>query len=285
MLWLEAAAATLLASGCAWRAWRAGRSPGERWAAFFGGGLFLLALLAVVNHVPGADQTRWLSWVDAGRLRYWILAVAIPAVLLAPCPRLPRRFEQGLVLGGGLATVAVLGVGPFLLPALLERTHRGLRTTSDAHGICRQPTAYTCGPAAAVTALRRLGIAADLGELTIASRASPMFGTRPSMLCAALEKRFKAEGLRCRRWRYTAVAELAGPATHVIELQLDPMVGHWAAVLGHDATGIALGDPLTGLRVLPASELARQWPSRAGIVLWRDARVTPAAGRALPSGR
>jgi hypothetical protein len=172
------------------------------------------------------------------------------------------------VLGAGLAALVVIGVGPFLLPALLEGPHRRLRTTSDAHGICRQPTAYTCGPAAAVTALRRLGIEADLGDVTVASRAAPMFGTRPSMLCGALERRFRAEGLRCRPWWYGSVAELRGPAVHLIELRLDTMVDHWAVVLGSADEGFVIGDPLAGRQVIAPADLARAWRGR-GAVLWR----------------
>jgi hypothetical protein len=273
MIWVEAAAAALLAAGCAWRAWRAGRLPGKQWERFFAGGLLLLALLALVNHIPGASASRWLGWVEYGRLRYWFLAVAIPAVLLAPCPRLPRRLEQGLVLGGGLAATLALGVGPFLLPALLAGQHRQLHSSFDANGVCRQPTAYTCGPAAAVTALRRLGIEADLGELTVESRAAPMFGTRPSMLCRALERRYRAQGLRCRRWQYTSVDQLAGPTVHVIELRLAPMIDHWSAVLGRTPAGFVLGDPLQGREVVPAPDLSERWRGR-GIVLWRDQPTT-----------
>jgi predicted double-glycine peptidase len=50
---------------------------------------------------------------------------------------------------------------PFLVPALIKERLSNLTTRLDSNGICYQSTDYTCGPAAAVTALRRLGLQAD----------------------------------------------------------------------------------------------------------------------------
>jgi hypothetical protein len=87
---------------------------------------------------------------------------------------------------------------PFLMPALMKDHLSNLQTKFDKNGICRQTTDYTCGPAAAVTALGKLGLRATEGELAVLSYSSPVTGTLPSCLSSALQDRFGAEGLSCR---------------------------------------------------------------------------------------
>jgi hypothetical protein len=57
----------------------------------------------------------------------------------------------------------VVAIVPFLAPAFNRGYLAGLKTRIDADGVCRQSSEYTCGPAAAVTALRKLGLPAEEG--------------------------------------------------------------------------------------------------------------------------
>ena len=51
-----------------------------------------------------------------------------------------------------------------------------------------QSNGYNCGPAAAVTALRRLGLPAEEGELAILAHTSSAAGTSCDTLCTAIER-------------------------------------------------------------------------------------------------
>jgi hypothetical protein len=55
----------------------------------------------------------------------------------------------------------------------------------DGDGVCRQSSHYTCGPASAVTVLRKLGLPAEEGEIAILSHTSALTGTEPDVLAKA----------------------------------------------------------------------------------------------------
>lgn len=57
--------------------------------------------------------------------------------------------------------------------ALVQAQLRSLPTRVDPDGVCLQNTPYTCGPAAAVTALRRLRLPAEESELAKLAFISP----------------------------------------------------------------------------------------------------------------
>lgn len=60
---------------------------------------------------------------------------------------------------------------------------------------CLQSNDYNCGPAAAVTALRKLGLPAEEGEIAILAHTSSATGTPPDVLARALQDRYEKEGL------------------------------------------------------------------------------------------
>jgi predicted double-glycine peptidase len=72
---------------------------------------------------------------------------------------------------------------------------RTCQRTSTRTVCCRQSTDYTCGPAAAVTALRKLGFPAEEGQIAIVSYTSATTGTPPDILAEALRKYYGKDGL------------------------------------------------------------------------------------------
>ena len=69
------------------------------------------------------------------------------------------------------------GLLPAALPLVVRPVLAVTKTHLDRQGVCRQSHAYTCGPAAAVTCLARLGVTAEEGQLAIDARTGPAVGT------------------------------------------------------------------------------------------------------------
>src|SRR5581483_768676 len=138
-------------------------------------------------------------------------ALLAPAAALALVPLLQRLPEprQARVIGGLLVLlVGHYSLMPFLMPAILWHRMGALETRIDTDGVCRQTTAYTCGPAASVTALRRLAIDATEAEMARAMSTSPALGTPTDVLAETLAQRFAAAGLSCEYRRFESVDDL-----------------------------------------------------------------------------
>jgi len=68
---------------------------------------------------------------------------------------------------------------------------------------CRQSTHYSCGPAAAVSALAHLNVPASKGELVIHAYTSPVTGIDGDLLADAINRRYgnnriEAQATLCR---------------------------------------------------------------------------------------
>ena len=158
----------------------------------------------------------------------------------------------------------------FLVPALSQYYFRGLKGETGPAGVCFQSTSYTCIPAATVTALRRLGLEAEEGEIAILARMQLWRGASFSLLQAGLEKRYGAQGLRCASRRFHSIEDLknAGGIT-LVAMPLPGKIGHCVAVIEVTDKDVVLGDPNTGLRKMPHEDFLRAW-DHVGLVLSRD---------------
>ena len=128
-------------------------------------------------------------------------------------------------------------------------------------GVCLQATDYSCGPAAAVTALRRLGIPAGEGEIAILAHTSNAIGTPSDLLATAIQKRFGPQGVDCRYRSYRSVQELrqGAPAITLAVIRFSLFVDHYVAVLHVDETRVVVGDPAKGLRAYTIGDFERIW--------------------------
>ena len=158
--------------------------------------LILILLLAITRLNDALCFERPFCWFVAGRSKFVILSFAICMGLTVPLSRLPRKFEKILVYILMFVFVMWFSVMPFLFPVLIKDKLLSKATFFDKDGICRQTTDYTCGPAAAVTALGHFGLSAQEGEIAVLSHSSPVVGTLPKLLCSALEHRYGSEGLK-----------------------------------------------------------------------------------------
>jgi len=212
---------------------------------------------------------RPFCWITTGRARFVILSLAISMGLTVPLSRLPRRSERLLVCILMAVVVTWSCVLPFLVPALIRGRLSNLKTRLDSNGICLQTTGYTCGPAAAVTALRQLGLSADEGEIAVLSYSSPVTGTLPSFLCSALRNRYANFGLRCRYRRFDSIDQLMGGGITLVVVRDAFLLDHCLAVLEVSDSTVTAADPVTGTTLMRREQFRKIWRF-SGIVLQRD---------------
>ncbi len=209
-----------------------------------------------------------VSWIVATRMRFILVAIATTLGLTTPLSRLPRRWERVtvcLLMGGLLVRFALL---PFLMPALIQDRLARLESTIDNNGVCLQATQYTCGPAAAVTALLRLGLPASESQIAIRSHACPTVGTLPACLSHALSTQYASDGLRCRYRRFDSIAQLAGSGITLAIVKSAFLQDHCVAVLDVSEDVVTIGDPMTGIVAVPREQFRTMWRF-SGVVLSR----------------
>ncbi len=231
--------------------------------------LVLIAMLVLTRYNNSLHFLQPFSWIAVGRARFITLSLAVSMGLTVPLSRLPHRFEQLAVCFLMAGFVVWFSVLPLLVPALIKDYLSNLSTRFDVNGICRQTTDYTCGPAAAVTALGKLGLAAEEGELAVLSYSSPMTGTLPTCLSTAIENRYSVDGLKCQYRRFDSVDQLRGAGVILAMVKEAFLKDHCLAILDVSEDAVTVADPTTGTRLMPHRQFEKIWRF-SGIVLERD---------------
>ena len=242
----------------------------KRWWAL--GYAFPLALVVLVAFGRNIDRLRFVlpfSLVLAGRYEYIVLGFVVPMVLGTLIPRvdgLRIKILLGILLG--IATIYGV-VCPFFVPFLIRGRLEKLDTAMTLSGVCLQTTNYTCGPAAAVTALARFGIKAEEGEMAILAHTTPKTGTPDDLLAQAIEKRYGREGIRCTYRRFDSIEQLKGICPMIAVVKFAFFVDHYVTVLEVDDEKVLIGDPINGKEELTYDQFRDRWRS-TGIVVARQ---------------
>jgi hypothetical protein len=225
------------------------------------GGYFLSLVLATLLILPHfyypLHFLPLFNNLTAGRIRFIVLGIAVTTGLVAPLDRLPYRLEQILVCVLMAIVIGWFTVMPFLAPALLQTAHASLKTTINSQGICFQTTDYTCGPAAAVTALTKLGFDAEEGNLAILSHSSPVIGTLPQCLADALAKRYA--GLDCKFRPFDSIDQLRDADVTLAVVKDHFLTDHCVAVLEVGLDNVVVADPARGMQKLSRERFADKW--------------------------
>ena len=134
--------------------------------------------------------------------------------------------------------------------------------------------------ASAVTALRKLGLPADEGQIAILSCTSFQEGTPTDLLADAMQRAYGKDGLvvECRAFKNITELKQAGLTLAVVKYAI--MVDHWVTVLEVTDTEVVVGDPLGGLSRLSYDEFLKKWRF-IGIVLKRNG-LAMASGKPIP---
>ena len=267
-IYCETAGVTILALvGAALGLWFS-RLPRYYWTL----GYFIpLAIIGMIGAARWSSYFEFLppfSWLVAGRKTFALIGFVASMVLTTPLSRLRKRRERVFVALFLLVAVSCISIWPFLAPAFNRTYLASLKTRIDADHICIQNTSYTCGPASAVTALRRLGFSADEGELALLAHTSAAIGTPPTVLCQILRDRYAREGLSCQYQRFHDIKELDNGAITLAVVKFGLLVDHYVAVLEVQGDNVIVGDPLTGKDVIAFDQFRSKWRF-TGVVLRR----------------
>ncbi len=198
-------------------------------------------------------------WIIAGRARYILFGLAVTVGLMSPLSRLPKRGQKILtcVLMG--IFVIWFSVLPFLVPALIEKNLLNLPTRLDSDGVCLQSTDFTCGPAAAVTALGKMGFQASEGQLAVLSHTSPIAGTLPRCLFDALRSRYGTQGLQCQYRHFDSVEQLKSADVTLVVVKDSFLSDHCVAVLEVSGEKVYFADPAFGKVSMERADFERVW--------------------------
>ena len=266
-LWVETIGIVIVAlCGLLAGHWASRHAVSRGWAMATAFGIVAVVLLARVsvlwNAVPG------LCPISASRLRFVLLAFAVTLGLSAPLGQLRSyisRFVTCVIMSVFLALLVTL---PFLGPAIVQAELSAMPTRIDADGVCRQGQPFTCGPAAAVTALNHFGLAGDEGRLAVASRTSPVIGTSPWNLCNAINRLYADRDVQCDFRRLGSLDQIPAGSIVLTIVEDAFFADHCVAIMACSDQTVTLADPVCGLVHVPRSEFAAQWRN-CGIVLQR----------------
>jgi hypothetical protein len=243
------------------------KNPHWIWGYLFP--LALIALLVVATYVSIRAFVPAFAWVSGGRMRFVIIGIAVTMGSMTLLGRLKRPVEKVIVFVVMIGAVIWGAVLPFLVPALIRGNLTNLQTKVDADNVCVQSTSYTCGPAAAVTALRQLGLSAKEGELAILSHTSPVAGTLPWCLYKAIQQRYGAQGLLCQFRRFDSVSQLREADVTLAVVRDAFLLDHCVAILEVSDETVTIGDPVLGRVTMSYKSFEDVWRFY-GIVLKHD---------------
>jgi hypothetical protein len=229
----------------------------------------LVMIMVLTRYNNELHFVRPFSWIVAGRIKFVILSFAVTMGLTVPLSRLTRKFEKILICILMAGVVIWFSVLPFLVPALIKDHLSNIQTRLSYNGVCFQSTNYTCGPAAAVTALGKLGLSAKEGEIAVLSHTSPVAGTLPACLSSALQNRYGAAGLKCKYRHFDSIEQLKNAGLTLAMVRNSFLIDHCLAVLEVTDNTITVADPMSGMMLIPRERFRKIWRF-SGIVLERD---------------
>jgi hypothetical protein len=267
--WVEAGSVVALAVVAYLSGRRISRLPRPWWMLGYLLPLVLGIVIAAARRQPVLMFVAPFRWILFGRVKFAVVAAAAGMLDGVVSARLPRRTTRVLLGGLTVSVVLSFAVFPFVMPGLIRDKLAALETQIDANGVCRQSTDYNCGPAAAVTALRSLGLPAEEGELAILCGTNPLTGTDPDSLCLTLSERYARDGLRCEFRRFDSIHELYGQEPIIAVLGPAPFVDHYATVIEIGTDHVTVADPRAGHQRMSFAQFHRMW-RYCGLVLRRD---------------
>jgi len=274
--WLETLGVILLAVVGGFLGLWLSRLPRPYWLLGYFLPLAALVLIALARWIPRLEFVAPMSWLMAGRTEFALCPLVGTMIFTTLMSRIPRR-QLKILISILMVLVCAQPLWMFIAPAFNRASLARLVTRTDNNGICLQSTEYNCGPAAAVTALRKLGLPAEEGDIAILFHCAPGLGTQPDVMCEALKKRYGSQGLNCEYRYFDSISELKNDGITIAVTKFSFWVDHYVTVLEVDGDTVIVGDPLSGKQKLSREDFTQKW-RLVGVVLKRDA-TTPATPR------
>jgi hypothetical protein len=221
--------------------------------------LSLISFVLIATYIGSKTLIPALAWVSCGRARFIIIGLSVAMGSTTLFGRLKNRIEKAVLLVVAAGVITWGSVMPFFVPVLIRNDLNKIKTKINIDNICVQTTDYTCGPAAAVTALRHLGFSAQEGEIAILSHTSPIVGTLPWSLYKAIQNKYAAEGVECQLRRFDSVGELRGQDVTLVIVRDSFMLDHCVAVLEVGEETITIADPSLGRQKMSHKDFESVW--------------------------
>lgn len=243
------------------------RVKSRAWIVAYVVPFLIVTTIAVPRWVLRAELLPPFKWIMSGRTEFAVMAFACTMLLTTPMSRLRLRGQRLSVAVLMIVFTIYFSVLPFLMPAFEYSRLADVDTMLDGDGVCIQSTQFNCGPAAAVTVLRRMDVPAEEGRLALRAHTTRFTGTPMDLLVKAIRNDY---GVPCRIVYCRHVSELQDKTPFIAIVKFSFLVDHYVAVLSVTETEVTIGDPLAGLRTCTLKEFENKWRGCA-IVIDEDA--------------
>ena len=264
--WFETAAVIVLAAAGVFLGWCSSRLRNPYWLAGYFLPLMLILLYGLATARPELSLRAPISWMMMGRNKFAVAGFFAAMVLTTPLSRIkPARTQMYIAVLMALM-VFYFSVWPFLAPAFNRHLLATMPTRFNKDDVCLQTTDYTCGPAAAVTALRKLGYPAGEGEIALLAHTSTATGTPPDILARTLQERYGRDGLTAEFRVFHNLDELAGESLTLAVIKYNWWMDHYVTVLEVTDKEVITADPALGMATFTHAEFLKKWRS-VGITL------------------
>jgi len=261
MIWMEFAAVLLMAFAGARIASRLSRKMWV-WGLVFPASILMLIFIA--------HRKAWLqlffpfSWLTDAKIEPPLMTCAIVLLFSALISRLTRERTRTLAAALTAVLVTYHAVMPLAMPLALRPAFAQMITRINAEGVCLQTQSYSCGPAAAVTSLRAMGVPANESDLVIESRCQPPGGVDAPALAQAINSLYGSYGVTAECRLFDGVGEI--PVHAIASLRRPNGKGHAVAVLEISEYAVVVGDPASGIWRMPRRIFEKWWTGVAVVV-------------------
>ena len=189
----------------------------------------------------------------------------MPHLFSVLIPKLPNKASRKYVVF--FAGICILYFSAALLmPILLHDSHMEMHNTADESGVCRQSTAYTCGPASTVSALAHYGIHAEEGEMAIRTHCTPLFGTQAVDIVRAVNRYYGDQGVVAHHRNFHSPALLPKDTPVVIAVRFSFLIDHFVVVRHVGDGTFEILDPIAGRSIKTEAHLRSIW-RRYGVII------------------
>jgi len=230
--------------------------------------LLLLLAIGFGRRFPVLDFVAPFRWLTYGRMEFALLGPIITCLFASLFSRLAGRRIKILLAILVVAVVLSQSVAPFAVPLFMVGKLESLETTLDKNDVCLQSTGYTCGPAAAVSALGQFGIEADEGQIALRAFTTTS-GTDPDLLCRTINDMYADQGITAAYRPFKFIDELKDAGVTIVVIKHSFLIDHYVTVLDVTDDEIVTADSLVGRYSMSHSHFLTIWRS-TGIVIQKN---------------
>ncbi len=235
------------------------RLPGKYWLVGYVVCMTLVVMIGLSRYFPVIGFIKPFSWLVAGRAEFAIYAVIATMPFSILLPKLPDKRLRGLITIFIVLVTIKYSLLPFLGPILVRGELKNLETKFDVDDCCIQGTDYTCGPAAAVTALKRLGVKAQEGEIAIWAHTNQFSGTPEDVLWETLQRHFSKDGVKFEYRMFDSLEELKREGLTLAVIKHSFIVDHYITILEVNGEKVIAADPLRGKIETSHADFEKIW--------------------------